>query len=192
MRDRWMNRPCGQLRGTVILALVLALPALAGGAQQGGTECEGPTDLVEVTVEAGEHGLFRYTVHNRHVRSLRIFILGRNERTEMQIMPENIPQRVHSPAGWEGQYIFLHESEYMQIFWLASAREHWLASGSSLSGFDLVMPERRAERPELFTASGEKSTPLDMTRAPFHVLFEGGKCVWGRVREQRSEDSTPP
>ncbi len=191
-RDRSTAAP-RQFWVGMALGLGLALPVFAGGgAAVRANECDTNTTLAEVTVEAGENGLFCYTLHNRHSSAARLFLLGRGEEREMGSQQENIPRRVDSPAGWEGLHIFLHESEYMQIFWRALSPEYDIAPGTSRGGFDLEMPERReTPEPPLFDASGREAVPLDMERAPFQVRFSGGKCVWGRTRPPRAGESGP-
>ena len=134
---------------------------------------------------------FRYTVHNRYSRDVRIFRLGFSDSREMYICSENIPRRVDSPAGWEGQHIFLHESEYMQIFWNPLSLEAEIPPGDSRSGFDVEMPERSGETRKLFNSSGREVEPIDMKRAPFQVIFADGKCTWGHARETRTGDPDP-
>ncbi len=182
------TRRCWRL---MILGVWLALPAFADGGKRRADDCDGPTTLAEVTVEVGENGLFCYTLYNRHSSVARRFELGIGETREMGSQQENIPRRVDSPVGWEGRHIFLHESVYMQIVWRALSPEYRIAPGTARSGFDLEMPERHEKPKPLFDVSGREAVPLDMEKAPFQVVFEYGKCVWGRTRLPRAGESPP-
>lgn len=83
------------------------------------TECDGPTKFVKITVKVVTTSppTYIYTVTNLYQSSIVNITLGSSDHKDMRIMPDNIPKVVESPKGWEGEHVFVHESEYMHIFW---------------------------------------------------------------------------
>lgn len=162
---------------SILLVFVLAKSSMSV------MKCEGPTTLVRVTVKqiAISPPTYVYTITNLYQSPIVDFILGRGDQREMLITPDNIPTAVESPQGWDGQYIFVEESEYMHIFWLAKDKQFVIAPNTSLSGFKLVMPKPMERKVPLYGPSGEIDAPLDMKKAPFDVRFNDSTCVWGRV-----------
>jgi hypothetical protein len=144
------------------------------------SECDGPTELVKVTVEqiAISPPTYIYTLANFHQSPIRNFSIGISNKPEMIIFGDNIPQSVGSPKGWEGQYIFGHESAYMKIYWEAKHELYTIAQNDSLRGFMVLMPQP-SDGP-----SGKLQVPLDMKSAPYKVRFNDGTCVWGRAVEE--------
>ena len=166
---------------TFALFLMILIP-LQGSA----SECDGPTELVKVTVEqiAISPPTYIYTLAIFHQSPIRNFSIGISNKPEMLIFGDNIPQSVGSPKGWEGQYNFGHESAYMKIYWRAKHELYRIAQNDSLRGFMVLMPQPKERKTPLYGPGGKVFVPLDMKSAPYKVRFKDGTCVWGRVVEK--------
>ncbi len=166
-----------------IIALFLMILVPFKGAA---SECDGPTELVKVTVKqiAISPPTYTYTIANFYESPIMNFSVGIGNQPEMLIFPDNIPQSVGSPNGWEGQYIFGYESQYMKVHWEVKHEQYVIAKNDSLSGFMVLMPEPIEMKTPLYAPDGKLAIPLDMKSAPYKVRFKDGICVWGRVVEE--------
>jgi hypothetical protein len=144
--------------------------------------CEGPTDLIQVTVRqlAKSPPTYAYEVKNLHGSPIMIFVLGDSDHGEMQSIPDNIPKTFASPKGWQSGSAFKDESIFMHIFWKTQDSKAMVGPGQSLGGFRIEMPQPSARKTLAFHLDGTPVEPLNMSRAPFTVYLENGTCVWGR------------
>jgi hypothetical protein len=164
--------------------LVFLIPTTSGSS---GPPCEGPTNLVQVTVKETMKcpPTYLFVVKNLHKSPIAIFGIGAGDHEEMQSIPDNIPKTFTSPKGWEGGTAFKDESMFMQIFWKTQDPTSMVGPGQSLGGFEVEMPQRSKKKVPLFHLDGTPSEPLDMKKGPFRIYLEDGTCVWGRVREEK-------
>ncbi len=176
-----------QVAGVVLVALMLL------GAQNMPSPdvpelppCEESAGSVKVVVTKASAAppAYSYAVTNVSRAPVTTFLLGTGSREEMQITPENIPNAVESPKGWEGQAVFGEESEYMTVFWRARDADAAIAASRFTTGFKVRMPAPSAKKTTSYSPSGLPIVPLDMKKAPFRVLLQDGTCVWGRAEEQ--------
>lgn len=82
------------------------------------------------------------------------------------------PLAIESPVGWEGNPIFLEESNYLHISWKTIDPEDLISPGAFLDGFIVHMPQ---------------SYDL-MKQATFTVLYNDGTWISGKVEI----DTSPP
>jgi hypothetical protein len=167
----------------VFLGLIPATSGVAVAA----CESQSPADSTQVVVKRVVESppTYSYEVRNRHKSPILIFSLGDGDREEMQAIPDNIPKRFVSPAGWESGTSFKDGSIYMQVFWKTQDPMAMIAPGQSLGGFTIEMPPPLEKKAPQFHLDGTPARSLNMTSAPFTVYFEDGTCVSGRVREEK-------
>ena len=149
-------------------------------------ECDGPTKFIKVTVKqvSTSPPTYIYTITNIYQSSIRNFTLGVSDHKELRIMPDNIPANVESPQGWQGQYVFGEDSDYMHIFWNVVGNQFEIVPGTSVTGFKLIMPQPVKSKERLYYSDGTPAVPHDMKKTPFKVRFKDGTCVWGKVRDE--------
>lgn len=171
----------------VLTFVVLSLFLIRAASASTGLPCDGPTNLVQVTVKETMRvsPTYLFVVKNLHKSRIAIFAVGEGDRAEMQSIPDNIPKTFTSPKGWEGGTAFKDESIFMQIFWKTQDSASMVGPGQSLGGFEVEMPQRSKKRVPLFHLDGTPSEPLDMTKAPFRIYLDDGTCVWGRVKPEK-------
>jgi hypothetical protein len=158
-----------------------------------GLRCDGPTNLVQVTVKEALKSppTYLFVVKNLHKSPIAIFGIGQGDREEMQSIPDNIPNTFTSPNGWESGTAFKDESMFMQIFWKTQDSAAMVGPGQTLDGFKVEMPQQSQKKEPLFHLDGTPSTPLDMKKAPFRIYLKDGTCAWGRVKEEKVEGKRP-
>ena len=173
-------------RKVMISVILISLNLLMLNGIANGSECEGPTDKVKVTVKQLSESprVYSYTIRNLSKFAIKSFTLGIGEKREMLVLPENTPISVGSPDGWEGFYVYPEQENIltMHIFWGSKDKRLDIKPGESKEGFIVVMPE--IKRDKIIGPSSEIIKPLDMKNAPFDLRFSNFKCVWGRVVEE--------
>lgn len=154
-------------RASILTKLCIFIPLLMSIEANG--QCEGPANLVDVTVSTSATKNYLFQISNKVSTSgIRAFAIGISDKEEMLINDENIPKTIKSPAGWAGQVNYFHESPYMDIGWDSTDIQYDILPNKKLAGFELLL-------------NGAWSPP---SKFSYTIVLRDGTCLWGKMTEQ--------
>jgi hypothetical protein len=137
-----------------------------------------------------ESNIYNFTVSNVHSLPVVAIIVGRDTEYRFLSMPSRIPEEMISPPGWAGVGTPGEESSHLTFRWIGYPNsEAQISSGATISGFGMRMPPGypadEIKYKNLFDTNNQPVTEMDLTTAPFRVIYSDGSCYIGEIEAQK-------